>query len=96
MEIRIDDILDYLNAEKRRCTYGAAAGVLETIPISVGKWLGKRRPEASWVVQKKSGRPTGYTQEQMHREFNTDKEPITDPTELGPLVEQYVLKRRGG
>ena len=44
-------ILDALNREKIRATYGAVADVLGIPAGSVGQILGMRRPEASWVVE---------------------------------------------
>ena len=90
MPIGLDDILDYLNTEKVRCTYGAAAGVLGIIPISVGRQLGERRREASWIVSKETGRPTGYTPEQIHQDLSMSRrKPIAEPEKLERLVNEH-------
>ena len=95
MAIGLDDILDYLNTEKVRCTYGAVAGLLGIMPISVGSRLGERRREASWIVNGETGRPTGYTPEQIHRDLDMSLgKPITDPQELERLVDEH-RRRRG-
>ena len=61
-----DEVLCYLNANCIRATYGALGGVIGVSPQSVGKYLGSIRPQASWVVRKKDGRPTGYSKQQEH------------------------------
>ena len=59
-------ILAKLDKCKTRMTYSAVACLLDVQPQGVGKWLGERRPEASWVVRKKDGRPSGYETGQCH------------------------------
>lgn len=59
-------ILAKLDKCKTRMTYSAVACLLDVQPQGVGEWLGKHRPEASWVVRKKDGRPTGYETCQCH------------------------------
>ena len=85
----INKILDCLNAEKIRCTYGSVAEYLKIEPIKVGSVLGQRRPEASWVVGKNSLRPTGYTKDQIHPDLDKNKEVITTGIELQRLLERY-------
>lgn len=58
---KVKVILDYLCTIQTRCTYAAIAEVLGIEPQSVGRYLGQMRPEASWVVNGKTGEPTGYT-----------------------------------
>ena len=59
-------ILAKLDKCKTRMTYSAVACLLDVPPQGVGKWLGKPRPEASWIVRKKDGRPSGYQTSQCH------------------------------
>jgi alkylated DNA nucleotide flippase Atl1 len=59
-------ILEALNREKIRATYGAVAEVLGIQAWSVGQVLGAPRVEASWVVNAHSGLPTGYKVHQRH------------------------------
>ena len=65
-----EDLMQKILAElckmKTRMTYSAVACLLDVQPQGVGKWLGERRPEASWVVRKKDGRPSGYETWQCH------------------------------
>ena len=62
----VEQILDFLNTERVRATYGAVAEVLGITPRSVGVQLGSRRPKASWVVNAGTGEPTGYDAEERH------------------------------
>ena len=77
-----DEVLCYLNANCIRATYGAVGGVIGVPAQSVGKYLGNIRPQASWVVRKKDGRPTGYSDQQEHRLLYRCKRVIIDCHEL--------------
>jgi len=79
----IDEIIDCLNREKIRCTYGAVAKVLGIIPVAVGKLLGKPRKEASWVVNEKTRLPSGYN---LHPDLLRNPELITEARELERLL----------
>ena len=81
----VGEILERLGAERRRCTYGAVAGVLGITPAQVGPLLGERTPETSWVVSAKTGRPAGYSPEQVHPDLELHPEVIGDPEELRAL-----------
>jgi alkylated DNA nucleotide flippase Atl1 len=64
--MKAQEILDFLNRNQVRATYGAVADLLGVLPRGVGAILGEKRPEASWVVNAQSGEPTGYTELQRH------------------------------
>ena len=83
--LEIGVILERLGAERRRCTYGAVAGLLGIAPAEVGPLLGGRSPGTSWVVSAKTGRPTGYSPEQIHPELELHPEVISGPEELRAL-----------
>jgi len=81
-------VLDYLNHEKRRCTYGALGGLLGVHPRGVEKYLGDPRPRASWVVLRNTGKPGGnYAPDQMAEGLCNGPEPITCPGELWRRVD---------
>ena len=84
----VEQILDRLNREPVRCTYGAVGEVLGVIPLAVGRHLGGRRPEASWVVRVADGQPTGYAAAQKHPELESKKRIIRTGEELRRLVER--------
>jgi len=79
----IDEIIDCLNHEKIRCTYGAVAGVLGIIPQEVEERLGKPHPKASRVVNEKTGPPSGYN---LHPDLLRKPAPITEARELERLL----------
>ena len=86
-------VLAFLNHEKRRCTYGALADTLGVLPQAVGQYLGEIRQEASWVVRKETGMPTGYPPDKLAKEFPKDPKdrpaPIDCPEELRRLVSGF-------
>jgi hypothetical protein len=61
----LEYIVRQLNARKQRATYGAVAGIVGG--LARGLMNGRpKTPEYSWVVAKSDGRPTGYTNHQIH------------------------------
>ena len=66
MSEKVERVLEALQHKKTRCTYGALAEYIGTSPRDVSAFLAPKRPEASWVVNKKSGMPTGYDAYQIH------------------------------
>ena len=63
----VEEVLAYLNEACVRCTYDAVGYAVGGVPAqSVGEHLGGKRKEASWVVNAKTGEPTGYTDAQKH------------------------------
>ena len=62
----LKEILGILNKRKVRATYSAVACILKMPPQSIGELLGCCRPCASWVVGKRTGKPTGYKREECH------------------------------
>jgi hypothetical protein len=62
---RMDRIIDALDRERQRATYGALAAVLGKAPRTL--MSGRQRDQRhSWIVSRRSGRPSGYDAEQMH------------------------------
>ena len=59
-------ILDLLNEKQVRATYGAVAEALAVHVRQVVQLLGDRRPEASWIVNKRTHEPTEYDERQKH------------------------------
>ena len=60
------EIVEFLNAEHVRATYGAVAALIGVGPRSVGTLLGPRRPEMSWIVNQSTGLPTDYNSAEVH------------------------------
>ncbi len=63
--MNLELILDLLQREKIRATYGAVAGVLGG--IALGMMAGRENSHRnSWIVSEATGHPTGYRPDQMH------------------------------
>jgi hypothetical protein len=75
-------VLRYLNKRKQRCTYGAFADAIGVNVKKVAGLLGERRPEASWVVNRETLKPTGYEPEQEHPDLYKNDEVITSARAL--------------
>ena len=59
LEFTLEEIVQYLNEEQIRATYGAVAGIVGGIAQGIGARLGERRRQASWVVNASSGTVRG-------------------------------------
>jgi hypothetical protein len=66
---KINIIRDYLNKNRTRCTYNAAAQALGIKPVEFKKLLGDRTPESSWFVNTGAGEPVGYADNEKHPEL---------------------------
>lgn len=90
--VSIQKVLECLNREKVRCTYGAVADVIGGIPLGVSQQLKPRRPWASWVVNKRTGDPTGYTEDQKHPDLYRKKHVIKTGEELVRCMKREVAE----
>ena len=89
---QVDEILEFLNEKRIRCTYTAVAEAIGTVPISVSSYLGRRRPEASWVVSKENGNPTGYSENERHPDLLKTEEIIQSGLELMKALDEWRLR----
>jgi len=87
----VREIIDVLNRRRTRATYGAVGELLRVPARSVSRWLGERRPEASWVVAKKTLRPTGYADGQLHPDL-PGSGVITTGAELRRLLDTLAAR----
>lgn len=71
MESNVQQVLDFLNRNKLRATYKDVAGFLRVPSQALGDLLGPRRPEASWVVNDETGKPSGYSEPECHPDLRT-------------------------
>jgi hypothetical protein len=69
MQEKINIIREYVNGNKTRCTYNAAAQAIGVKPAEFKKLLGDRNPENSWFVNATAGEPVGYSDEEKHPEL---------------------------
>lgn len=79
-------ILQYLNDNNIRCTYGAMADAIGVNVMKIGGLLGEHRPAASWVVNSVTLKPTGYEPENEHPDLYSQDRVITSGTELMKVV----------
>ena len=84
----LEEILCILNTRKERATYSVVACILEISPQKVGGLLGRRRPWASWVVSKKTGRPTGYKKCEEHHDLYSKPEWMKSCCKLRECLER--------
>ena len=89
----IDRILDCLNRERIRATYGAVGEVIGIPAIGVGAALGKRSQRASWVVNAGTGKPAGYGPDQIHADLRLTSRIIRTGDELRRLCAEYNASR---
>lgn len=82
----LQEIVDYLNREKVRATYGAVGEAIGVPARSIGAMLGGRRPEVSWVVSSATELPTGYVPSQYHPDLRSRSRVIRDGNELREAV----------
>ena len=87
-------ILDCLNRERIRCTYGAAAAVIGGAARGVSQRLKAKDPRNSWIVNKATGEPTGYLDSQKHPDLHRTAHVITTGEELRELLKRCAADRR--
>jgi len=90
----LSEILEFLNDQQIRATYGAVADVLGVIPLSMGALLGPRSPEASWIVSAETGLPTGYSRGEMHTELLRKNDVITSGIALTLRLTAWKARRK--
>lgn len=76
MDVRLEQIVQFLNREHIRATYGAVGEALGLPAITIGGMLGDRCPEVSWVVSTESGLPSGYSAHELHPHLTDNPEII--------------------
>jgi hypothetical protein len=89
--MNIATILAVLNDRKVRATYSAVGELMGVHPKLVRQHLGTRRPEASWVVSKSTGMPTGYLDANCHKDLQKNPHIIATVEELANLIEHCNL-----
>jgi len=86
------EILEFLNAEQIRATYGAVGGLLGVIPRAMGAQLGPHTVERSWIVSAETGFPTDYSRDEMHPSLLRRDEIIGSGIELVMRLSAWKTK----
>jgi hypothetical protein len=77
----LDHILDALDDARQRATYGAVASLLGRTPRSLMRGRTRDRRH-SWVVNRTSGKPTGYADDELHPDLQRNEHLIDTALEL--------------
>lgn len=84
----IEEILGFLVDNRTRATYGAVGEVIGSNPRGVGRFLGPKRAEASWVVSAATGLPTGYALALLAPGLDEHPEVIRSGSELSRRMQE--------
>ena len=88
---RLAEILRFLNDVKVRATYKAVADIVGGSAQSIGRRLGARRIEASWVVNASTEMPIGYAPNQLHPELTAHSNVIRTGDQLKQRLSLWRL-----
>jgi hypothetical protein len=89
----LDEVLDQLDRWHQRATYGAVAGVAGARPQSVMHGRA-RSPRGCWVVNARTKRPTGYSDDELHQAFDEQPHVIATAEELSGWLADHRGPRR--
>lgn len=84
--LSLDQIVDLLDQHGQRATYGAVARVVGHSPRSLLKGRDRGR-RYSWIVNRATGLPTGYTDDQIDPRLRDSGAVIRTDTELQQWLE---------
>lgn len=87
-------ILQVLNERRQRATYGAVGKAIGVYPRNVSRYLGAPRPEASWIVLAKTGKPNGYAKSEMHADLFSNGTVLRTGAELNDLLGWASIQSR--
>lgn len=89
-ELTLDQVLDALDRDHQRATYGAVASLLGKSPRTLMQGR-ERDPRHSWVVSRGTGEPTGYSSEQTHPDLREKVEVLETKEQLLRWLEQGAV-----
>lgn len=79
LPLHLDAILEQLDQFHQRATYGAVAAVVNSSPRSLMTGR-ERNARSSWIVNRGTGKPTGYADAQTHPDLE-ERETVLDTPE---------------
>ena len=89
----VAEVLRFLNDTQTRATYTAMAEFLGSTAQSISSLLGDRRIEASWVVNARTGMPTGYPPGKRHPDLTSSAEIVRSGEALNLRLSVWGLKQ---
>jgi hypothetical protein len=89
----LKQVLDFLNRNKLRASYRDVAGVLGLTTGSLFEMLETQRPDACWVVNEETGKPSGYTEAESDPELRSH-DIISDEDDLRAKMQVDKLSGR--
>jgi hypothetical protein len=89
-ELTMDEILDALDRNHQRATYGAVAALVGTAPRTLMQ--GRERDQRhSWVVSRTTGEPTGYQPALVHPALRERAEVLDSKDALARWLHSAVV-----
>jgi hypothetical protein len=86
----LDQIIDALDRTHQRATYGAVASLLGEAPRTLMKGH-ERDLRHSWIVNAKTGEPTGYEPDLLHTDLREHDEVLETKEALVRWLEAIVV-----
>jgi hypothetical protein len=87
--LSFDEIVEVLDQRGQRATYGAVAAILGQSPRSLLKGRDRGR-RFSWIVNRGTGLPTGYEEEQIDPRLRDSAPAIASEAELRTWLESQA------
>jgi len=85
--LQLERITKLLQFKRQRATYDAVGELLGIPAQNVGKELGDKNPQHSWVVNGDTGQPVGYTESE--KDDNLPPSPIRTAEELARWLGEF-------
>jgi hypothetical protein len=85
----LDSVLAALHHHQQRATYSAVAALVGQTPRLL-MHKRPRAPENSWIVSKTTGRPTGYTDSDVHIKLSANETVLTTREELASWLASHT------
>jgi alkylated DNA nucleotide flippase Atl1 len=86
--LSLDEIVDLLDQHGQRATYGAVAKVVGHAPRSLLKGRDRGR-RYSWIVNRDTGLPTGYQEDQIDPRLRESGRVLNSDVELRAWLESH-------
>jgi hypothetical protein len=80
-ELSLDQLVEILERYRVRATYGAVSGYLGQNATFLMNGI-ERAPKYSWIVNKATSEPTGYSVDEIHPDLRRNNMVLGDVTEL--------------